>query len=182
MRRVLALVLLFSCISVHADDAAERGALAQRLADLLEVRTQYSLANARCRQSDADLERALLELLLKHPVEFGGLSPKSEYWPEARTAYREYVDSACELTSGDRLEPLFVKNYAETMTVADLRAAEAFYSSPAGRTLQAANRKIFEEVTELAYRRANEAQPTAAALTYRQSMLILRNKYKQDPR
>lgn len=182
MRRIFALVLLFSCLRAHADDAAERAGLAQRLADLLEIRTQYALANAKCRQSDADLERGLLELLVKHPAEFGGLSPKSDYWPEARAAYREYVDSACELTSGDRLEPLFVKNYAETMTVADLRAAEAFYSSPAGRALQAANRKIFEDVTELAYRSANEAASTAAALTYRQSMLILRNKYKQDPK
>jgi hypothetical protein len=182
LRRLFALLLISSCLQAHAGEAQDRAALSQQLADLLEIRAQYGVASAKCAQSDTVLEKGLLDLQAKHPGEFGGISPKSAYWPEARQIYREYVDAACALTSGETLEPLFVKNYATSMTAEELRAAVAFYSSPAGRTLQAANWKIFEEVTDLAYHNATEGDQGAAALMYRQSMLILKHKYEREPK
>jgi hypothetical protein len=181
MRRLLAVLLVSLCFQVQANDVDDRRALAQRLADLLEIRAQYEFFREKCAQSDADLEKVLLELHAKHPADFGGISPQSAYWPEVRQIYREYFEEGCSHASGAKMEPLFVKNYAATMTLAELNAAVTFYSSPAGQGVQAASRKVFKEVAEVVYGGAIEKQEVAT-LTFQQSMLILRNKYKAKPK
>lgn len=181
MRHLVAIVLFCLCAHVVADDAGDRARLAQRLADLLEVRSQYGKASVACRQSDAEVDSALFNLYARRTAEFGGISPNSAYWPEARAIYRRFVDGTCEVTTGERVEFLVVKAYAATMSIAQLRAAVAFYASPAGRAMQAGNRSIFHGMTDLAERVSMEERD-AAALIYQQSMRVLKNKYKADPR
>lgn len=180
MRHLAIVLLCFLCVPAIAGDAGDRAKLAQRLADLIEIRAQYNGAYELCRRTDANFEKEMLDLYATRQADFGGISPKSAYWSEARAIYREYLDSACALTSGEKLEPMFVDAYARSMSVAELRAAVKFSSSPTGRAMQAANKKIFRDVAERAYRDVADDQ-AKAALIFRQSMLILKNKYKAKP-
>jgi hypothetical protein len=180
MRHLLAILLSLLCFPVLADDAAERARLAQRLADLLAIRAQYNQAGAACRRPDADLEKELLGVYAAGPADCGGISPQSAYWPEVRAIYRQFTDTACATICGEQLEPVLIQSFAANMSLADLRAAVAFSASPAGRTLQAATKKVFREATDHLYHGA-AADQQAAAATLRRSILILKNKYQAHP-
>lgn len=181
MRNVFAVLLIFLCTPALADDVADRTALAQRLSDLLEVRVQYEFMYRKCAQPDADLEKDLLELYSKHIDDFGGIAPHSAYWPEATKIYREYADRSCVVMAPDKVEPMIVRAYAQSMSAAQLRNALEFYSAPAGQALHAGGKKVTYELIEMAMGNLKD-DDAAAALMFRQSLLILKRKYTADPK
>lgn len=181
MRNLLAVVLILCCLPAVADDTVERGVLAKQLTELLEVEALYASLGKQCTPKPAEFSDSLLKTYGEMPDQFGGISPKSAYWAEVESIYREYFEQACATAGLEKLSVVYVAAYAQTMALADLRAAVVFYSSPAGKAMQAGTRKVFHDLQPVLLRHV-EANERAANLIVQQSMLLLKNKFKAIPK
>jgi hypothetical protein len=180
MRHLVVLLLIMYCTAVSADDTDERGALARRLVELTEVKERNLEAN-QCTKVSADSSKAIVALYVRNPANFNGISPQSAYWPEVEAIYRDFYSVVCTSSLFSNLEGLHAKAYA-TMSLADLRAAVAFYSSPAAREMALAAKNHLAEANAINNRVSSSEELTRARASFTDGMRHLAKKYKTDPR
>ena len=116
----------------------------------------------------------------EHPEAFGGLSPASNYWREVEAIYSRYHVAICGNVSAGSLAQLFSSRYATQMSINDLRAAIAFYSSPVGQHLSKldfqANGDVQDKLEALQH-----VSRTAAEDQYQRDITALIKKFQSDP-
>jgi hypothetical protein len=181
MRHLLAVLLILCCAPVLADDASERVALAERLTELLEIKPLYSALGKDCIPQPSTFSNAMLKAYGENPGFFGGISPRSAYWPEVEAIYREYMVQGCAVANAEKFSVVYVSAYARSMALPDLRAAVAFYSSPAGQAMQAGNRNAFDTL-QATVRDAAVENERSANLIVQHSIMLLKNRFKAEPK
>ena len=177
MRKYLTFLLIVaSSAAWGADDA--KTVLARRLVALQQVDAGYKELDRTCPEAPGV---AAKNAYMRFPFQFGGISPQSAYWPEVEQVYEKFGASACQVETAGPLSEVYVKVYAESLSVADLRAIVDFYASPAGKHLQdvepavsAALKPRLEALMSDFSGRGNKELSEALA--------TLSAKYKADPR
>jgi len=140
---------------------------ARRLVELLRYREQFEVAKQTCLDSNRTISAEALQK--GSPDYFGDITPADRRWPILLKAYGDYVKSTCEHPTIEDEVALVTQHYSSSLSQGDLRASIAFYASPAGQGLVAAQREALSalyKVTQVA--QANSA-PSAAAL-FRQKL------------
>lgn len=179
MRYLATMLLLFCCASAFADDAGERTALAQRLTELLDVKGANLDANT-CTKAPAETAKFIREQYAKRPDEFYGVSPQSVYWPEVEEIYRTFYGAVCASRMVSAVESAHVAAFA-AMSVADLHAAIAFYSSSTGQQMQVVMKKMLPELNALMNRGVDD-DVRAAQDAFLVSMVQLKKRYAAEPK
>jgi hypothetical protein len=179
MRHIFAFLLLFCCSTVYADDTDERTLMARRLVQLVDVKATNLDAN-QCAKVSADESKAFIALYVRNPAGFGGISPQSAYWPEVAAAYRDIFSVMCGSSTSNSLEALRVKAYS-TMSLADLRTAVDFYSSPVAHEMKLAAKRSLKDANATTTGIYSE-EAKAAQEKFVEAMDQLAKKYKADPR
>lgn len=139
---ILAIALTLSLTS-FAQVVDNRTKLGAQLAQLLDYTSQWQSYATECAKSEGtafDPDK----LYQSNPTAFGGISPKSAYWPRIRAIYRDYQLTLCDAIGSKELDELVAKELASSMSESDLNAAISFYTSPAGRGLNLANAHVNE--------------------------------------
>ena len=175
MRRLLVVVLMLLCSTVSARDGDERPALATKMIELIRPPV------ADCNPSPEALAKRVANAYRTRPGDFSGISPQSAYWPEVERIWREYYAAQCAESHADAATALLVKTYATQMSVQDLRDAIAFFGSPSGRAMYAANIRIANDFQAGTAQTAGHV-PNKASTDYRAAMRLLKEKYEADPR
>jgi hypothetical protein len=126
--------ILLTCNS-HAQSTPTKIALAEQLTTLLHFEKLFNADIADCaRPQQAALNATTVYRAT--PNVFGGISPKSVYWPEVVAIYGRYQSKTCEYASTEKFTRFFIEQFAEHASESDLRTAIAFYSTPAGKRIQ----------------------------------------------
>ncbi|WLI90007.1 DUF2059 domain-containing protein [Massilia sp. R2A-15] len=175
MCRLLAVLLMAACSSVGASEFDERAALAAKVVELMRGPA------AECNVTPEALARRLADTYRTRPGDFSGISPQSAYWPEVERIWREFYAAQCAEAPIDFGTRLVIKNYAARMSVQELRDAVAFFSSPSGRSMRAANVKLANDFPDGLGELAERPQ-SKASLVYRRAMGRLKEQYEANPR
>lgn len=175
MRRLLAVLMMVVFSSVGASETDERQVLAAKLIELIRA------PSAECNPSAEILAKRLADTYRTRPGDFSGISPQSAYWPEVERIWREFYAAQCAEAPADSPTAILTKTYAAQMSAQELRDAVAFFSSPSGRAMYAANMRIVYDVQAAAGKPATR-EPSKASIDYRVAMRLLKAKYEADPR
>lgn len=115
------------------------------------------------------------------PDAFGGITPKSAYWPEVVRIYGNFQKSVCQYISAEQFENFYVKQLNEKISEADLRAAIGFYSSQAGVRFQ----QSIVQVNDVFQIYANDQMSEAYRNAYAQASSELKpliSKFRKSPK
>lgn len=178
MRVLLALILAsFSCTGLAADDP--RQAAARRLVDLLQIDSIYQDVSNACTDL-ADTASAARKSYDANPKAFGGLSPRSAYWPDVEALYRRYRAEACTGTTLQAAKEIYVQVFAQRLSLDELERAAADLATPEGQALQAASREASRRLSVLQV--VQQERATAAATQrFRDKMRELAVRFEADP-
>lgn len=120
--------------------------------DLLVVNgfvEQIRDARARCFQSAISTDVEAQYRL--NPEIFGGLSPASSLWPEARENYLSYLSSMCDMVTLDEMIDIAKEVYGDGLSHRDVDAILEFYGTGSGRRYAKASTSITLRLNELVY-------------------------------
>ena len=179
MRALFALILLsLSCAGHAADDP--KLAAARRLIDLLQIDDVYEDGAKACRDR-VDVAVAARRVHEANRASYGGLSPRSVYWPEVVGLYGRYLAETCAATKAQSVKEIYVRVFARRLSQGQLEQAAATMSTPDGQALQAASREagILLSIAQYA---DQERLVSAAAQRYRESIQELVKRHEADPR
>lgn len=179
MRALFALILLsLSCVGHAADDP--KLAAARRLVDLLQIDEVYEEGAKTCRDR-GDGAAAAQRVYEANRAAYGGLSPRSAYWPEVVGLYGRYLADSCEASRAQSAKEIYVRVFARRLSQDQLEQAVAAMSTPDGQALQAASREAGKMLSIAQY--ADQEQAVAlAAKRYRDSIQELVKRHEADPR
>lgn len=138
----LTLVLLHTQ-AVHAQSTAE---LAKQYVVLLRYGEQYEAYHGQCLGNYRSVTPAAL--VAKNPTYFNGIRPESPQWGRVNKAYETYAQEACSRPTKPEFIDALASAYSQNLSVSDLKAAIAFYSSPTGRRLIGAHKAAATSVYE----------------------------------
>ncbi len=177
MRNVAASLILLLAFSAQAADDSAQKETAVRVTQMMMQFVDENGASLACAP---DRTRFSAELKRNYPSlssTYGGISPQLVYWPEVEELNYQYRVATCPVKA---MTEGFATVLARELTMADLNAAEAFYSSPTGRHLLAGMAKAGKESSALSRKTSPEKE--AADLAYRTGMQALMAKYKSEPK
>jgi hypothetical protein len=153
--------------------------LSSPLVELMNIRAASDSALQACKDPKNRVVTATSDYKA-NPNAFGGISPKSAYWPEVEAVYEPLRrDHLCICQLGEFVA-FWVKTLAE-QSEAVLRAAVAYWASSAGKRMQPpcfGLAKFFSSSPTEKSRMPTEA----ARLRFRAELTELRRKYEAHPR
>jgi hypothetical protein len=148
LRYVLPLAVIFLPISVSAQAPAETSAeLAQQLVRLLRYDKQMEAYRENCANTAKSVSPE--SLVKENPRKFGGVTPASRHWPKIVEAYEQYYRELCARPTVEEFLIAMAAVYAKDMSVAALKAAIRFYSTPSGQRLIESHRKTAAVISAL---------------------------------
>jgi hypothetical protein len=181
MRKLATLLaLLLVTTAACAQPSARQLELASKLVDILQMRTAFNAYLKQC----TNPEGSSLDPHMAYsasPNSFGGITPKSAYWPEVEQLYRRYQQQACGYITVEEFEKFYTAQYAAETSEEDLKAAISFYSSAAGKRYVASTIKANEEFQ----RYAGKQMVLAASKAYgpvNEGLQSLILKYQKNPK
>jgi hypothetical protein len=178
MRFALASLILLAASSAYAADKGVQSDSAQRLAQLtIRFQNEDGTPQA-CLPERTTFGAELKREYLERPADFGGISPQSAYWPEVEELNYQQRLTGCQ--SSKRLADKWAEMLVRDVAPADIDAALAFHTSPAGRRYAASLAKASKEF--IAFSRLPSAQQEAANVTYRKALRDLTARYLADPK
>jgi hypothetical protein len=177
-RSIVFLLLASSCVLAQADES-KKSELADRLAKVLDFGKQWSNFETECAQTagspwDPDA------IYRANPAAFGGITPRSAYWPRIQEAYRKYQLTVCGELSSGKFDPLIAKELEGQMTEAELAASIKFFQSAAGVSFRRANDKASETARRLLGQRVGVDSP--GYLTTQKALNDIAIEYQRAPR
>jgi len=179
MRRLLVFLLLLLSAAAYAGPSPERLKLSSQLVELMNIRAMSDSALQACKDPKNRVVTASSDYKA-NPNSFGGISPKSAYWPEVEAAYDRYEAITCASVNSEEFVAFWVRKLAE-QSEADLRAAVGYWASPAGKRMQAAVLIAGEALQQFSIEKSR--MPTEAArLRFSAELSQLRRKYEAHPR
>jgi hypothetical protein len=122
------LLLAFALLAATPAFAADKPASEATIRELLEVSDAKSLVERSYDQIDGMLEQSLQQTL-------GGKPMNPEQEKLAAEMRAKVIGLVREQLSWEKLEPTYVKLYAETFSESDLQGMVKFYKTPAGQSL-----------------------------------------------
>ncbi len=171
---------LLGAMLASAQTPDERKALAVELVALFDYRAMVGDAIKAC-GSESSYKADALALFQADPRSFGGVSPQSEYWPEAEAIFARYRAKMCEYLSPYEFAMFMSDQYASQLSVEELRAAIAFMSSPAGRRYNEASAYASKQLQTFAQGKMQELQRKAYEDVSR-DIEALGKRYKANPK
>ncbi|KAB8196214.1 DUF2059 domain-containing protein [Lysobacter maris] len=103
-----------------------------RYADVVDASVETCVDTVRDTNVEADIQRM--------PELFGGITPASPLWPEARQAYLVYMESSCYTFDKDKAIEAVVREYAAGLSNSEIQSVLAFYETDAGRRFRDAGK------------------------------------------
>jgi len=173
------LCLLIACTS-HAQPPEVRLKLSEQLVDLMHVRTMFNAYLRQCNEPEGSPFDPKIEFKA-NPGSFGGVSPQSAYWPEVESIYGRFRASACAYATADKFAAHYSQQLALRSSEQDLRAAIAYFSSPAGRRMQEVAVTVNESFQKFASELMLQAYGVAREQFQADIQALLR-KYQKEPR
>ena len=143
------LILFLTAAGASAQPSAKRLELASKLVDLLQVRAAFDAYLKQCTKPEGSYLDPKLAYSVS-PNSFGGITPRSAYWPEVEILYRRYQQQACNYITVEEFEKFHAAQYAAATSEDDLRAAINFYSSKSGKRYLVSSIKANEEFQKFA--------------------------------
>jgi hypothetical protein len=148
LRYVLPLVVAFLPVSGGAQAPAKTSAeLAQQLVRVLRYDKQMEAYRESCANTAKSVSPE--SLVKENPRKFGGVTPASRHWPKIVEAYEQYYRELCARPTVEEFLVAMAAVYARDMSVADLKAAIRFYSTPSGQRLIESHRKTSAVISAL---------------------------------
>jgi hypothetical protein len=178
--KALGVAVLFSAVLASAQTPDERKALAVELVALFDYRAMFGDAIKAC-GSESSYKADALALFQADPRSFGGVSPQSEYWPEAEAIFARYRAKMCDYLSPHEFAMFMSDQYANQLSVDELKAAIAFMSSPAGRRYNQASVYASNQLQTFAQRKMQELQRKAYEDVSR-DIEALGKRYRDKPK
>ena len=177
-RLFVTFLLLLGCAAHAADDP--KMAAARRLVELLQIDGVYEDSSRACRDGldVADYARRVYEA---NRDAYGGLSPRSGYWPEVVAAYGRYRAEACQATTVQTAKEVYAQVFARRLSQAELEHAADAMATPEGQALQAASREA-SRLLSIAQNAEQERSIAAASKRYRDSIQEIVRRHEADPR
>ena len=180
MVRLILLAGFVLSASCSAQSNPTKLELAEQLTKLLHFDKLFDAYLADCARPEGPRDAAAAAYEASHES-FGGISPNSAYWPEIEAIYSRYRRKTCEYVSTEKFTNYFVEQFAEHASDDDLRAAVAFYSTPAGKRIQSmayeANVAFNDYAAQL--RRKYEG---GAQVEFQRDLLALEKKFQEAPK
>lgn len=179
VRLILLASIVFSA-SCYAQSSPTKLALAEQLTKLLHFDSLFKAYLADCARPEGPRDAATATYQAT-PEIFGGISPKSAYWPEVEAIYSRYHRKTCEYFSAEKFTNYFVEQFAERAGEDDLRASVAFYSTPAGKRIQSitleVNIAFNDYVAQLGRKSGADAQAE-----FQREIRALEKRYQEAPK
>jgi hypothetical protein len=180
MIRLLLLVALFAPVLAYGQPQQERLTAAKQLARLLQLDRLFQTYLAACESPENTPFDPRLAFK-SDPGGFGGISPQSAYWPDVERIYASYRATACAYATSEKYAQYFEEQYARRLSLEDLRAAIAFYSSPTGKRLQDAVVAADHDFQSYASKLMLEAYEIANT-QYQRDIRDLQRRYRASPK
>jgi len=131
---------------VRPAHATESEALAARFVHLLRYEEQFAKYREQCVATYRTV--APEALVAKNPEFFGGIRPGHNKWQALTSAYEAYFQEACSRPSKSEFLRVISNSYATALSVKQLEASIAFYSSSTGHALVTAHKQASGSVYE----------------------------------
>jgi hypothetical protein len=179
-RMFLFLCFLVLACSAQAQSPDTRRQLSDQLVELMKVRTMIDASLQQCNQSSGSRFDPKVEFR-SSPGSFGGISPQSSYWPEVEAIYGRYRATACAYVTPDKLASHYSQLLAQRSSEEDLRAAVAYFSSPAGRRMQDVAVQINESFQKFSQELMLQAYEMARE-QFQVEFRVLLRQYQKEPR
>ena len=180
MTRLLLFLAFVFPTSAYGQPQHERLNAAKQLAQLLQLDRLFQAYLSACESPENTPFDPRLAFK-SDPGGFGGISPQSAYWPEVEKIYATYRATACAYATSEKYSQYFVEQYARRLSLEDLKAAIAFYSSPVGKRLQEAVVSADHEFQHYANKLLLEAYDIANT-QYQRDIKDLQRRYRANPR
>lgn len=180
MKRTIVAISLLALIThavAYPHQQAEQ--LAGQLAQLLGTKEMFSAYLAQCSAPNSAYDPKYI--FKNDPAHFGGISPQSAYWPEIEALFLNYQQRICAYITAEDFEKYFASYYAKTMTIDELKTAIAFYTSPGGKRLSAANQAANAGFQKFAQEKMAELYKKTSAEISSQVVDVI-HKYKKAPK
>ena len=139
-------------------DSAE---LAQDLVRLLRYERQMETYRKDCENSARTVSPE--SLVKANPNQLGGSTPASRNWPKIVAAYEQYYREICARPTMNEFLTAMSQQYSADVSVPDLEAAIAFYSTPSGQRLTDAHRNTSALISAMVARSYAVEVPKAVA-------------------
>lgn len=180
--RTLAIVLTFllATANASAEPSAKQLKLASKLVGMLQVRTVFDAYLKQCTKPEGSYLDPKMAYSTS-PNAFGGITPKSAYWPEVEILYRRYQQQACSYITVAEFEQFYSAQYAAETSEDDLMAAINFYSSKAGKRYLRSTVKANEELQKFAGEQMGAAA-LKALKPVNEGLQALALKYQKNPK
>jgi len=118
-------------------------------------------------------------LVKDSPGKYYGIQPNDRYWPDVVQAYEEYFRDICAKPTLQEFLDSMADVYATKVSVADLRAAVAFYSTEAGKRLVDGHKMTADAIYDIT-RRAYAAEVPIASRKFDEKLEAIARKAKAD--
>ena len=180
MTRLLILIALVCPALAYGQPQQERLTAAKQLARLLQLDRLFQAYLSACESPENTPFDPRLAFK-SDPGGFGGISPQSAYWPDVEKIYATYRATACAYATSEKYSQYFVEQYARRLSLEDLNAAIAFYSSPVGKRFQEAVVSADRDFQQYANQLMLEAYEIANA-QYQRDIRDLQRRYRANPK
>ena len=101
-------------------------------------------------------------VLERYPQAFNGLTPSSEFWPEIEDAYKAYRIAQCDSPGHEKFGQIAITEYAQSLSVDQLKQMLTFYQSELGKAFVLASRKanfaLQSQTSEMAIEHQKQSQ------------------------
>jgi hypothetical protein len=173
---------MFLCVLmgvVSAQPAADKSKLAAELSAALGIEEMFAAYLRACLASNAVYDPK--EVFRTNPSYFGGVSPKSAYWPEVESVFRNYQKQICSYVTAADFSKFYADHFASALSKAELQSAIRFYSTAGGKKLRAVNLVANDDFQKYAQSKWGTLTKQSGAEADGEVSKIAQ-KYKRDPK
>jgi hypothetical protein len=177
-RTALLCLSFFILVGASAND--DKAALARQLVEVIQYKRMAADVNQQCGVLEGTA-RDPVRIFESNPNVFGGVSPKSAYWPEIVASHKRYMTKLCTAQSTENMASFYARAFERGMSLEDLKALVAFYSSPAGKRFSSTNMDAMGGYMK--FLEKTMAEVSASAMKEAQAdMDAIVTKYRKNPR
>jgi len=154
--------LLLTAAAFSAEPSNESLDIAKELVSAMKISETIAGMREGCDQALPNANWDPKRVLERYPRAFNGLTPSSEFWPEIEAAYKAYRIAQCDLPAYDKFAQIAVAEYAQSLSVEELRQMLTFYQSELGKAFVLASRKanlaLQSQTSEMAIEHQKQSQ------------------------
>jgi hypothetical protein len=179
MRALTVMCFTLCAFSTHAQGLETRLALGKQLVQLMRYEVMFESYLRECRDPSGTAFDPVVEFR-NAPSAFGGISPQSKYWSEVVAVYRRLQEAACTYMTADNFAAFYAEWYAKNATEEELRAAIAYFNSPAGQKIQAISVQANDAFQAFASKLMTAAYKSARR-SFQKDLDTLIERYRAQP-